>query len=132
VSHSFFVGVVIEMRLEETRRQLAGRVEKLGDTVCAKLDLIAGCGADDFDAIASRDDQPFTHDLAVDELAQATGAGFVVERESLADLYRSGLVIDSDEKNGHLFSHKKAQKAQKQSLPENVVSTQERCADERE
>jgi hypothetical protein len=47
-------------------------------------------------------------------LAQAGGARFVVEGESLADLYRSCFVIDSDENDGHFFSHEKAQKAQKQ------------------
>src|SRR3954452_1156881 len=99
------------MRLEETCGQVAGRVEKLGDAFGAELELIAGSRAENLDAITGRDDQSFTHDVAVDELAQPRGAGFVVEGESFADLDRSGFVIDSDENDGHFFSHKKAQKA---------------------
>jgi len=119
------------MCLQETGRQLARRVEKLCDSICAKLDLIGCRGADHFDAITSRDDQSFTHDVAIDELAQSAGARFVVEGESLADLYRSGLVIDSDEKNRHLFSHKKAQKAQKTISSKDVIAPEKRCTDER-
>src|SRR5689334_24543451 len=109
MSYGFFVRVMIEMRLEETFRKAAGCVEKLCDAFGAELELIAGGRAENFDAIAGRDDQSFTNDVAVDELAQAHGARFVVKGESLADLYRSGFVIDSDENNGHFFSHKKAQ-----------------------
>ena len=97
-----FVRVMIEMRFEETCRQVAGSVEKLSDAFGAEVELIVRGRAEDFDAIARGDDQSFTHDLAVDELAQATRAGLVVKGESFADLYRSCFVIDSDEKNGHL------------------------------
>src|SRR5215813_13530053 len=112
--------MVVEMCFEETGRQVAGGVEELRDAFRAELELIAGGGAENLHAIAGRDDQSFAHDVAVDELAQTTGAGFVVKGESLADLYRSCLVIDSDEKNGHMFSHKKAQK---RALLKHVVST---------
>src|SRR5689334_23545275 len=107
MAHCFFIRVVIEMRLEETSRQLAGRVEKLSDAFGAELELIARGCAENFDAVAGRDDQSFTNDVTVDELTQATGARFVVKGESLADLYRSCFVIDSDENDGHLFSHKR-------------------------
>ena len=76
------------MRFQETRGQVSGRVEKLCDTFRAELDLIARGRAEDLDAIAGRDDQSFTNDVAVDELAQAGSTRFVVESESFADLYR--------------------------------------------
>src|SRR6476469_3802495 len=100
------------MRLEETRRQVTGRVEKLSDAFGAEIELIVRGCTEDLDAVAGRDDQSFAYDVAVDELAQSRGARIVVEGESFADFYRSGFVIDSDENNGHFFSHKKAQKAQ--------------------
>src|SRR5215203_6133945 len=96
--------MVVEMRLEETRRQVAGGVEELSYTCGAELELVARSCAEDLDAIAGRDDQSFTHDFAIDELAQTIDARFVIEGESLADLYRSCLMIDSDEKNGHLVT----------------------------
>ena len=102
----------VEMLVEKAGRQATGGVEKLSDTSSAKLELVCRSCAEDLDAIASRDDQSFTQEVAVDELAQSNGARFVVEGESLADLYRSSFVIDSDENDGHFFSHKKAQKAQ--------------------
>ena len=85
---------------------MAGRVEELLDASGAKLEFIACGGAEDLHAVAGRNDESFTNDVAVDELAQATGTRFVVEGKSLADLYRSCFVIDSDENDGHFFSHK--------------------------
>src|SRR6185437_908128 len=123
MSYGFFVRVVIQMRFEETFRKAAGRVEKLGDPFGAELELIGGGRAENFDAIAGRDDQSFTNDVAVDELAQAHGARFVVEGESLADLYRSGFVIDSDEKNRHFL-------ITKENLLENMISAEKWCSDE--
>src|SRR5690349_4987336 len=149
MSHCFFIGVVIEMRFEETFRQAAGRVEKLRDAFGAELELIARSCAEDLDAIAGRDDQSFTDDVTVDELAQACGARFIVEGESFADLYRSSFVIDSDEKNGHFFTqesfHAKTQRYAKpagllcalcvslrlcvKNLFENMIPPEERRAD---
>src|ERR1043165_3204083 len=106
MSHRFFVRVVIQVRFEKTGGQVARRIEKPGNAFRAELELIAGGRTENFNTIAGRDDQSFTNDVAIDELAQAHGARFVVESESFADLYRSGFVIDSDEKNGHVFSHK--------------------------
>src|ERR1051325_2071541 len=80
---------------------MAGRVEKLRDASKAKVELVGGGGAEDLDAVARGNNQSFTNDVAVDESAQAIGTRFVVESESLADLDRSCLVIDSDKEDGH-------------------------------
>jgi hypothetical protein len=75
---------------------MSGRVEKLLNASDAEIELVAGGGAEDLDAVASGNDQSFANHIAVDELAQSIGAHLVVEGESLADLDRSCFVIDSD------------------------------------
>src|ERR1051326_7710170 len=50
--HSFFVGMAIKVRLEKTRRQMTGGIEKMSYAPGAKFELVFGCGAEDLDAIA--------------------------------------------------------------------------------
>src|SRR6185369_2267836 len=104
VPNRVFIRVPIKMLIEETRRQMAGRVEEVLELSRSKFQLLSRSRAENLHAITSRNDQTLAHDLAVDETAQTVRARRVVEGESFADLYRSCFVIDSDEKYGHLLN----------------------------
>src|SRR5687767_2427746 len=92
------------MVLQKTRRQVAGRIEKLRYASGSQVDLVGRHRAQDLHAVAGRDDQSFTHNVAVDETAQSRRARRIVEREPFAHLDRSCLVIDSDQDYRHWFS----------------------------
>src|SRR6185503_126872 len=123
VAHRVFVRVTIEILIEETRGQATRRDEEVRELSRPKLQLLGRSCTENLDAVTSRNDQAFAHDLAVDEMTQTRRARLVVERESFADLYRSCFVIDSDEKYGHSLNRLLAS-------TKNVIAPKQRGAEE--
>ncbi len=98
-------GLLVRVRVEVAGEEVGGDFAHAGEEVAQARDGLAGVRAlgrgQKLDAVARRDDQALAHHLAVHERAQVFGARLVGERKTLAHLDGRGLVIQSDEQNGH-------------------------------
>jgi hypothetical protein len=90
------------MIVQKSGRQLSRAVEKLSKVLRARFHLVGGGRAQNLHPVARRNDQTFAHHFTIHEPSQSFGARLIAEGEPLADLDRSGLVINSDEDYRHV------------------------------
>src|SRR6476620_5336622 len=124
MSHRLFVGMAIEMIIQEPRRQARRGIEELRQTSGARFDLLGSSRAQNLYPVARRNDQSLAHNFTIHKVTQSISARFVIERESLANFDRSGLVINSDEDDRHTDSESEQQ-------PERVIAAQQASAEQR-